>query len=289
MDCYNFSLRGENMKLQLLVISMALASNLAFAKQPDRAPADQLVPFSSELKGISSDDVPHDKQVVMAQDDEVLITEASIEKKEAKSKSLDELDSEAAILAKKAEKLEKEAANLRKKSEKLAKKSGKHDKKSEELAGKSEKAKEDSEAKIDDSEAKLADSKEILEKVEASPDAKNRDLALRQVCEKQNPFKKFIKMPRITKEEKEDQEARIEACVQKYRVAKLKKKNKIKKKYVGSQCSINLGISIECPEGTYKFIGSDSLAQISDDARNEIKDVEVKKEESESVASVSAQ
>jgi hypothetical protein len=275
------------MKLQLLMLSMVLASNVAFAKQPDRAPADQLVPFSSELKGLSKEDVHQEDQVVMAQDDEVVNIKEPV--REEKEKSLDELDTEAAILAKKAEKLEKEAAELRKKSEKLAQKSEKHDKKSDKLADKSEKAQKDSEAKLEDSEDKLADSKEILEKIESSPDLKNRDLALRQVCEKQNPFRKFIKMPRITKEEKEDHEARIENCVQKYRVAKLKKKDKIKKKYVGSQCSINLGISIECPEGTYKFIGNDTLAQISDDDRNEIKDVEEKKVDSETVASASAQ
>lgn len=280
------------MKLQLLVLSMLLASQVSFAKEPDRAPADQLVPFSSELRGLSSDEVAHEDQVVMAQDDEEVNSEVVVEeKKEVKEKSLDELDSEAALLAKKAEKLEKEAAALRRKSEKLAKKSEKHDKKSEQLAGKSEKAEDDSEAKIKESEEKLADSKELLEKIESSPDLKNRELALRRVCEKQNPFRKFIKMPRITKEEKEDREARIDACVKKYRVAKLKKKNKIKKKYVGSQCSINLGISIECPEGTYKFIGSETLAQISDESRNEIKDVEEKKSESEAdpVVSASAQ
>ena len=249
------------MKLQLLVLSMALASNLAFAKQPDRAPADQLVPFSSELKGLKSSDVSHEDQVVMAQDDEVINNEKKVEVK--KEKSLDELDTEAAILAKEAEQLEKKAAELRRKSEKLAKKSDKHDKKSEELAQKSEKVQDDSEEKIKESEEKLADSKEILDQIEASPDKASRDLAINKLCEKKVSRRSLIKVfDRRSKEEK------LEACINDYRVASLKKKEKVKKKHIGSQCTINLGVSIECPEGTYKFISNESLANVSDEDRN---------------------
>lgn len=277
------------MKLQLLVLSMALASNLAFAKQPDRAPADQLVPFSSELKGLSSEDVHHEDQVVMAQDDEVIVNnetkpEIKEELTENKEKSLDELDTEAAILAKKAERLEKEAAELRKKSEKLAKKSQKHEKKSEILANKSEKAEDDSEAKIKDSEEKLADSKELLDQIEASPDKESREIAITKLCEKKISRRSLLKVfDRRSKEKK------LEACITEYRVASLKKKEKLKKKHIGSQCEISLGVSISCPEGIYKFMGNNTLAQISDDERSEIKEVEEKKVDTESVATASAQ
>lgn len=277
------------MKLQLLVLSMALASNLAFASQPDRAPADQLVPFSSELKGLSSEDAHQEDQVVMAQDDEVIVNnEVKPEIKEEltgnKEKSLDELDTEAAILAKKAERLEKEAAELRKKSEKLAKKSQKHEKKSEILANKSEKAEDDSEAKIKDSEEKLADSKELLDQIEASPDKESREIAITKLCEKKISRRSLLKVfDRRSKEKK------LEACITEYRVASLKKKEKLKKKHIGSQCEISLGVSISCPEGIYKFMGNNSLAQVSDDERSEIKEVEEKKVDTESVATASAQ
>lgn len=277
------------MKLQLLVLSMALASNIAFASQPDRAPADQLVPFSSELKGLSSEDVHQEDQVVMAQDDEVIVNnevkpEIKEELTENKEKSLDELDTEAAILAKKAERLEKEAAELRKKSEKLAKKSQKHEKKSEILANKSEKAEDDSEAKIKDSEEKLADSKELLDQIEASPDKESREIAITKLCEKKISRRSLLKVfDRRSKEKK------LEACITEYRVASLKKKEKLKKKHIGSQCEISLGVSISCPEGVYKFMGNNTLAQISDDERSEIKEVEEKKVDTESVATASAQ
>lgn len=276
------------MKLQLLVLSMALASNLAFASQPDRAPADQ-VAVTSELKGLSSEDVHQEDQVVMAQDDEVIVNnevkpEIKEELTENKEKSLDELDTEAAILAKKAERLEKEAAELRKKSEKLAKKSQKHEKKSEILANKSEKAEDDSEAKIKDSEEKLADSKELLDQIEASPDKESREIAITKLCEKKISRRSLLKVfDRRSKEKK------LEACITEYRVASLKKKEKLKKKHIGSQCEISLGVSISCPEGIYKFMGNNSLAQVSDDERSEIKEVEEKKVDTESVATASAQ
>lgn len=282
------------MKLQLLVLSMALASNLAFASQPDRAPADQLVPFSSELKGLSSEDVHHEDQVVMAQDDEVVnsnqFTDGEIVgqikdvKEVEKEKSLDELDTEAAILAKKADRLEKEAAELRKKSEKLAKKSQKHEKKSEILANKSEKAEDDSEAKIKDSEEKLADSKELLDQIEASPDKESREIAITKLCEKKISRRSLLKVF-----DRRSNEKKLEACITEYRVASLKKKEKLKKKHIGSQCEISLGVSISCPEGVYKFMGNNTLAQISDDERSEIKEVEEKKVDTESVATASAQ
>lgn len=183
------------------------------------------------------------------------------EKKFVKAKSLDELEAESHELAELAKKKEQKSKELQEKSQKLAKKSDKFEDKSEQLA-------QNAEQTEDEAEAKLEESKKLAEEVENSEFKAQRDEALQQICDKKV---KKAKLFGLMKNRNVQQD--IAECVAEYKQSDLKKKTKIKQAHFNKQCTFNPGISIECPEGTYKFAGNDGLASVNAHERQYIKEV----------------
>lgn len=174
--------------------------------------------------------------------------------------SLDHKESDAFRIKQLAKKQEEKAKKLKEDSEKLAKKSDNLEDKSAQLAHSSEE--QEKEAQL-----KLQKSQELADEVKNSEFAHQRQEAIANLCNKRIQKAKIFKIF-----DRKSEEEQIAKCMTEYSDSDIKKKTKMKRAYLGKECTFNPGISIECPEGTYKFISSEGLSNINADDRNEVKD-----------------
>lgn len=184
---------------------------------------------------------------------------------------LDEIEAQSAALRREARKKDNEGKELNEKSLKLSKKSDHLEEKSKLLVEKANKM--GALAEYDSQEAH-----KLAEQVENSEFKEQREEALKEICQKKIQKAKIFK---IFDRRSEDQQ--IEKCLADYKESKLEKKEKIKRAYLGKQCTFNPGVSIVCPEGTYKFDGNDGLISENDDQREMIKEAIVGEQTAEVV------
>ena len=281
------SLTGEFTKFSLLVLTSVLSLNFAIAQ--DETKVEKFHSNEGTITIIGEKVVKEDKKADGAvhedkADEALPVHESKPQPQEAevaqlayigrapavKPKSLDEIEAEANKLARNAKLQEEKSKKLQEKSQKLARKSDKLEQKSDQFEGKSGELAEVS-VKLSEQSKELADeSKRLSDEVEASEDNANRDGSIRQMCSKKISKRNMLKIL-----DRRSEEDKMNDCIADYKQGDLKDKIKIKKEYFGKQCTFNPGVSIECPEGTYKFLGSNGLDIVNDQERGEKKEVEV--------------
>lgn len=269
------------MKPKFFILTALLATSLSsFAAAQAQVDNTELVAVPDEYSHLFEVKTTETTQVnnrVIAVEDAKAIKEVKNVNFEKKEQSLDEIEAEAARLAREAAKLEKKSKELRQKAEKMAAKSEKMEEKSTNFESTSVELSEESKKSIEESE-------KLAKLIDESPDKANREEAIRKVCEGRAQRKNLLKVF-----DRRAQEVKIEDCIASYKESNLKKKKSLQKAHLGKQCEINLGISIECPEGTYKFVGNEVLAQIASDDRTESKDIdEVASDSTQGVAAAAS-
>lgn len=266
------------MRFSLLVLTSVLSINMAFAQNETRVEeASQSPAISSQETIVIAEDKPADAspedQAVQAepQPEVGAVTQpVAAQQVEVKSnrapavtpRSLDEIEAQANKLAKESKKQEEKSKKFQEQSAKLSNKSNKLDDKSGKLALESK--------HLADQSKSLADeSKELASEIDQSEDKAHRDEAIKQMCLKKISRSNLLKIL-----DRKSAEEKMTDCIADYKQGDLKEKTEIKKEYIGKQCTFNPGVSIECPEGSYKFIGSNGLDIISDAERSDKKDVQ---------------
>jgi hypothetical protein len=251
------------MKLQTLALLSVLAFNCAYAQSDlNSVNAEPKKGFQEGIAEVVAASAPVAKDKSEGFQEglaEVVGATAPINK----SKSIDEIESQSVELKKEAKRKEEKAKDLEDKSQKLAKKSEKLEERSKNFDEKSNKVAEASKQNLEDSR-KLAD------EVDNYEFKAQREEALHDICQKKIQKAKIFKIF-----DRRSEQQQIEKCIADYKESKLSKKEKIKQAYLGKQCTFNPGVSIECPEGTYKFESANPIAAVNAADRQDQKDPQV--------------